>query len=162
MTQNLVDLDFTADALAAIDAALAALEAGFAGLLALTPDQRQMLTKMGDKSEAFCRKADAVFGENLAILPANFDLPAYRRDLATMDALRPRLARLSKLSQRGDDTQMAVGSDLMTNALEGYAVLKVTGKGQGVDDLRKMLATRFARGPRPPSTPVTPNGPTTL
>ena len=51
---------------------------------------------------------------------------------------------------------MAVGSDLMTNALEGYAVLKVTGKGQGVDDLRKMLATRFARGPRPPSTPVTP------
>jgi hypothetical protein len=27
-------------------------------------------------------------------------------------------------------------------------VLKVTGKGQGVDDLRKMLATRFARGSR--------------
>ena len=159
MTQNLVDLDYTPDALAAIDAALAALEAGLAGLLALTPDQRQMLTKMGDKSEAFCRKADAVFGENLAILPANFDLPAYRRDLATMDALRPRLARLSKLSQRGDDTQMAVGSDLMTNALEGYAVLKVTGKGQGVDELRKMLATRFARGPRAPSTPATPTEP---
>ncbi|WP_254422870.1 hypothetical protein [Rhodanobacter sp. B05] len=114
---------------------------------------------MGDKSEAFCRKADAVFGENLGILPANFDLAAYRRDLATLDALRPRLARLSKLSQRGDDTQMAVGSDLMTNALEGYAVLKVTGKGQGVDDLRKMLATRFARGPRAPSTPVMPTEP---
>ena len=161
MAQNLVDLDYTADALAAIDAALTALEAGFAGLLALTPDQRQMLTKMGDKSEAFCRKADAVFGENLGILPANFDLPAYRRDLATMDALRPRLARLSKLSQRGDDTLMAVGSDLMSNALEGYAVLKVTGKGQGVDDLRKMLATRFARGPRTPSTPVTPTEPAT-
>jgi hypothetical protein len=159
MAQNLVDLDYTPDALAAIDAALAALEAGLAGLLALTPDQRQGLTKMGDKSEAFCRKADAVFGENLAILPANFDLAAYRRDLATMDALRPRLARLSKLSQRGEDTQMAVGSDLMTNALEGYAVLKVTGKGQGVDDLRKMLATRFARGPRSPSTPVTPAEP---
>jgi hypothetical protein len=46
MAQNLVDLDFTADALAAIDSALAALEAGFAGLPALTPDQRQGLTKM--------------------------------------------------------------------------------------------------------------------
>jgi len=54
---------------------------------------------------------------------------------------------------------MAVGSDLMTNALEGYAVLKVTGKGQGVDDLRKMLATRFARGPRASSIPVTPTEP---
>ena len=38
MAQNLVDLDFTADTLAAVDAALTALEAGFAGLLALTPD----------------------------------------------------------------------------------------------------------------------------
>lgn len=162
MAQNLVDLDYTAETFAAVAAALTALEASLTGLLALTPDQRQMLTKMGDKSEAFCRKADAVFGEKLGILPANFDLLAYRRDLATMDALRPRLARLSKLSQRGDDTQMAVGSDLMTNALEGYAVLKVTGKGQGVDDLRKMFATRFARGPRTPSTPVPLTEPATV
>ncbi len=39
-------------------------------------------------------------------------------------------------------------------------MLKVTGKGQGVDDLRKMLANRFARGPRTPSTPITPIEPT--
>jgi hypothetical protein len=156
MTQNLVDIDLSADDLTAIDAALTALEAGFSRLLALTPDQRQQLTKMGDKSEAFCRKADAVFGENLPILPANFDLPAYRRDLVLLDALRPRLARLSKLSQRGEDTRMAVSSDLMSNALEGYAVLKVTGKGQGLDELRKMLATRFARGPRAPVVPASP------
>ncbi|MFA6231753.1 MAG: hypothetical protein WC617_16505 [Rhodanobacter sp.] len=87
--------------------------------------------------------------------------PSCRRDLATLDALRPRQARLSKLSQRGEDTQMAVGSDLMTNALEGYAVLKVTGKGQGVDDLRRMLSTRFTRGSHAPSTPVTPSEPAT-
>ncbi|WP_254422871.1 hypothetical protein [Rhodanobacter sp. B05] len=47
MTKNLVDLDYTADALAVIAAALTALEAGFAGLLALTPDQRQRFTKDG-------------------------------------------------------------------------------------------------------------------
>jgi hypothetical protein len=51
---------------------------------------------------------------------------------------------------------MAVSSDLMSNALEGYAVLKVTGKGQGLDELRKMLATRFARGPRAPVVPASP------
>ncbi len=72
--------------------------------------------------------------------------PAYRRDLATLDALRPCLARLSKLSQRGDDTQMAVGSDLMTNALEGYAVLKVTGKGG--------RAWRSCAGCSPPASPA--------
>jgi hypothetical protein len=54
---------------------------------------------------------------------------------------------------------MAVGSDLMTNELEGYAVLKVTGKGQGVDDPRKMLAARFARSLRTSAVPAAPAEP---
>lgn len=161
MSQNLIDIDFTTDALTAIDNALTALETGFASLIALTPDQRHELTKMGDKSEAFCRQAGHVFGENPGVLPGNFDLAGYQRDIATLDALRPRLLRLAKLHQRGADTEMAVGSDLMTNALEGYAVFKVAGKGQGMDEARKALAARFARGPRnpAPSTNPAPTGP---
>ncbi len=56
---------------------------------------------------------------------------------------------------------MAVGSDLMTNALEGYAVFKVAGKGQGLGEARKALSARFARGPRSsvPSTDPAPTGP---
>jgi hypothetical protein len=111
----------------------------------LTGDQRQQLVKMGDKSEAFCRQAGHVFAENPGILPGSFDLPGYQRDMATLDALRPRLLRLGKLYQRAQDTDMAVGSDLMTNALQGYAFLKVAGKGQGLDEMRKMLSARFAR-----------------
>lgn len=145
MSQNLVDIDLNADALAAIDAALTALETSFSSLIALTADQRQQLTKMGDKSEAFCRQAGNVFSENPGILPRNFDLEGYQRDLATLDALRPRLVRLSRLQQCASDTEMALGSDLMTNALEGYAVLKVAGKGHGLDEMRRMLSARFAR-----------------
>lgn len=161
MSQNLVDIDLTTDALGAIDAALTALETGLAPLVALTPDQRQQLVKMGDKSEAFCRQAGHVFAENPGILPGSFDLPGYQRDMATLDALRPRLLRLSKLYQRAQDTEMAVGSDLMTNALQGYAFLKVAGKGQGLDEMRKMLSARFARGhagagePAPAAEPAT-------
>jgi len=65
--------------------------------------------------------------------------------LLTLDALRPRLLRLGKLYQRAQDTDMALGSDLMTNALQGYAFLKVAGKGQGLDEMRKMLSARFTR-----------------
>ncbi|GAA0888610.1 hypothetical protein [Rhodanobacter soli] len=111
---------------------------------------------MGDKSEAFCRQAGHVFGDNPGVLPRNFDLAGYQRDLATLDALRPRLVRMGKLHQRGVDTEMAIGSDLMTNALEGYAVFKVAGKGQGLDDARKALAARFARGSRTPTPPSDP------
>jgi hypothetical protein len=41
---------------------------------------------------------------------------------------------------------MAVGSDLMTNALEGYAILKVAGKVLGIDEAHKALAERLAAG----------------
>ena len=40
---------------------------------------------------------------------------------------------------------MALGSDLMVNALEGYAFLKIAGKGEGLDALRKMMSARFDR-----------------
>lgn len=49
--------------------------------------------------KAFCRQAGHVFAENLGILPANSDLAGYQRDLATVDALRPRMVRLGKLHQ---------------------------------------------------------------
>src|SRR5690348_15834018 len=55
MPQNLIANDLNAEVLAAIDNALAALEMGFALLIALPLEQRHGLTKMGDKSEAFCR-----------------------------------------------------------------------------------------------------------
>lgn len=99
MSQNLIDLSPTLEALNTIDAAINTLESQFTGLLALTPDQRRQLTKMGDKSEAFCRQAVDVLGENPGILPANFDYPGFRRDLAALDALRPRLVRLARLQE---------------------------------------------------------------
>ncbi|MDQ3057290.1 MAG: hypothetical protein M3Q96_06050 [Pseudomonadota bacterium] len=33
-------------------------------------------------------------------------------------------------------------------ALEGYALLKVSGKGDGIEALRKLLSRRFNRAPR--------------
>ena len=145
MSQNLIDMNLTAENLSAIDTAFTQLETQLTGLLALTPDTRRQLNKMGDKSEAFCRQAVNILSENPGILPRDFDLEALQRDLAMLDALRPRMIRLAKLYKRMQDSDMALGSDLMTASLEGYSFLKVAGKGKGLDDLKKMLATRFAR-----------------
>ena len=145
MSQNLIQLNLTPDAVGAITTALTTLEAELSGLLALTPEQRRELTRMGDKSEAFCRQAVVAFSENPGVLPRNFDLEGYRSDLASLDILRPLLSRLNRLHERANDTEAAIGSDLMANSLEGYAVLKVAGKGEGLDNLRKMLSARFSR-----------------
>ena len=150
MSQNLIDLTYTTDALAAIDATLETLEQQLNGLLALNTDQRRHLTKMGDKSEAFCRQTIDVLGQNTQLLPRNFDYPGLRRDLAALDALRPRLMRLTRLHERASDTEMALGSDIMTHALEGYAFLKVAGKNEGLDHARRALSARFTRSaPKP-------------
>ena len=148
MSQNLIDLSLDTATLGRVDAAIAQLEADLAGLIALSPEQRHQLTKMGDKSEAFCRRAVDVLSQHPDVLPRKFDLDGFRRDLAMLDALRERMVRLSRLYERGNDTQMALGSDLMTGALEGYAFLKVAGKGEGLDEMRNLLAARFNRKPK--------------
>lgn len=147
MSQNLIDFSLSAESLALIDEALNTLENHLAGLVALPLDQRRQLTKMGDKSEAFCRQALHVMGENPGILPRNFDLDGLRRDLALLDSLRPRALRVTRLHEKLRDTETALGSDLMTNGLEGYAFLKIAGKGEGLEALRQMLSARFNRTP---------------
>lgn len=42
-----------------------------------------------------------------------------RRDLATHDALNTRLVRLQRVMEKANDTEMALGSDVMVMALEG-------------------------------------------
>ena len=148
MSQNLISLQLTTADLSAIDAALKTLEDKFVGLIDLSIEQRSTVTKMGDKSEAFCRKAVEVLGNNPGVLAANYNLAEVKRDLAAFDALRPRLVRVEKLVEKLRDSQMALGSDLMTASLEGYAYLKVAGKGEALDTARAALSVRFNRGPR--------------
>ena len=148
MSQNLISFQPSAADLTAVDAALKTLEEKLAGLIDLSIEQRSTLMKMGDKSEAFCRKAVEVLGNNPGVLPANFSLAELLRDLAGFDTLRPRLVRFEKLYEKMRDSQLALGSDLMTGSLEGYAFLKVAGRGEGLDTARQALSARFSRGRR--------------
>jgi hypothetical protein len=145
MGKNLISLEFTAQDLEAIDAALAVLEEKFVGLISLRPEQIRGLAKMGDKSEAFCRQTLAVLNQNRQVVPPSFDLQEALADLTAHDALRDRALRLSRLQRRMDDTVTALGSDIYSASLEGYTLLKVSGRSQGLEDVRKYLSTRFAR-----------------
>ena len=145
MSQNRISLHLSNDDQAIIEGAIATLEQHLAGLIGLTPDERRELTKMGDKSEAFCRQAVITLGKHPDVLPRNFDVDEYRADLAALDALRPLLARLQRVYDRMVDSEMALGSDLMVASLEGYAHLKVAGRGDGLDTLKEALGARFNR-----------------
>jgi hypothetical protein len=156
-TQNLVDSHLTDEQWGAVDAAIDALEAALApALVAMGAAKRSRLVKMGDGSEAFVRKAADVFGQNLGLLPRDFDLAEMRRDLASHDALDGRTVRLVQLMEKIRDTDAALGSDAMVAGLKGYQFIKHA-DGAGVEALRQMLGERFDQsGSRatPPAEPV--------
>jgi hypothetical protein len=148
VSQNVISLDLTDAQLIAAADALAALGAALGGLIALDPDEARSLVKMGPKSEAFVRQTLNVLGQNPQIVPPSLELPNAQADQVALDRLRPLLIRLSRLAERGNDTETALGSDMMDVALQGYALLKVAGRQQGLDALRQELGSRFARSRR--------------
>ena len=154
MTQNRIAMTFQTDRLERIDGSLTALEADLDLLIALTPDERLELVKMGDKSRAFCDKALEVAGQHAGLMPRDFDIEAFRQDHLALTALRPRLARMAYLMQRMEDTERALSSDVMAASLEVYGVLKVAGKDKGVDEARNALAERFNRRRAATSAPL--------
>ena len=148
MKQNLVSLEFSAAQLEAVDAALAVLEENLAELVTLTAVQRRKALKMGDGSEVFCRQTELVLRQNVGMVPADFELAELQQDIATLDALRPRLQRLRTLTDRADDTELALGSDIMSASYDGYALAKVGGKGTALETLKNAMQTRLSRKPR--------------
>lgn len=153
MTQGMISLDVTDDQVTQALAALTQLETALTGLISLEVADRKRLTKMGPKSEVFCRQALSVLEQNPQIVPPSLDLAGAQTDLRALERLRPILDRLQRLAERGADTETALGADLMNFALEGYSLIKVSGKYQGLDGLRRELSARWTKTRRDPSTP---------
>ena len=104
--------------------------------------------------EVLERKVTRLLAQNTHLLPPSFDLADAQNDLAQIEKLRPRAARLLRLLEKADDAETALGSEVMSAALEGYAMLKVSGKGAGLDALRQGMSARFTRKARVKALPA--------
>ncbi len=159
MLQDLIDLNLSDADWAEIDAALTTLETKLgANLLDLTTEQRMSLNKMGDRSEPFCRQSLIIGRQNAAELTARAAaaLAKAEGDLAACEKLRLRLTRLTSLNEKANDSEMALGSDVMEYALFQYGFLSAIGAGAGLDDLYAQLGQRFAKGSPQPAQPAQP------
>lgn len=145
---NLATLNLTDVQLTAIDSAIAELETQLSGMVALSTTDKRRAAKLGEKSEFFCRQTLRMLAENPQVVPPNLNLADAVADLNARDALRPRLMRLTRLLERGNDTDFALGSDAMAVAMRGYGLLKSVSGREGLDQLRRELGTRFSKGRR--------------
>ena len=138
-----VPIRFDTDTRQLADQDLDALEGAFAGLTALDPPSRKRLYKMGPKAEAFSRQTFHLLVQNPQVVTGSLGLDAALADLDTLDQLRPRLARVRQLLERLSDSSMVLGAQVDAAAREGYGLLKVSGRKQGLEALRQQLGTRF-------------------
>jgi hypothetical protein len=149
MTKNLMSLALSAEDLHVVDAALTTLESRLAGLISLRVETHYGMARMGEKSEVFCRQTLASLAQNPQIVPPGFDLAEAQADLAAADALHPRLLRLRRLTGRAEDSELALGCDVMVAALQGDALLKVAAGADGREGVRQVLLARFDRTQHP-------------
>ena len=144
MTNNVLGFTLGLAQVEAIDAAVTTLKQSLPGLIALSLGEKRLLKRMGEKSETFCRQSLHVMDRNRQLVPAKIDLDAAIETMRTLDLLRPRLVELAQLLERCYDTDAALGSAVMTVALQGYSLLKLIGRSEGLEPLRRELqAGRF-------------------
>lgn len=137
LSEARLSLTFATEDLQAMDAALDTLESRLGMLISLRPDIQPGLARMGEKSEAFCRVTLAAIAAQPQTMVPEFDLAAAQSGLAAADALHPRLVRLRRLAERAEDTELALGSDVMVAALQGHALLEAAGRIHETAELRK-------------------------
>ena len=155
-SQNLITFTVNPELIAALGKTLGDLEGQLSGLVSLSIDARRTAAKMGAKSEYFCRQTLNVLRLNPKVVPPTIDLVDAESDLDALDQLRPVFQRLRRLSERAVDSELALGSDVMTAALAGYRVLKAVGRSEGLESVRRDLGASRFTGKRPPAEPAEP------
>ena len=151
LNRNRINLVFTTEQTAEIDAAVSDLETALVTMEAATTKERRELVKLGPKSREFAELALTVAKDHPTLLPVGLDVPALERDAAVYAHLQTVRVRLEALLTRVTDTCMFAGSDWMNGAHTVYRALRAHGEGSGLDLVIQDLSRRFKK-----TTPVTP------
>ncbi|MBD1866187.1 hypothetical protein H6F88_32010 [Oculatella sp. FACHB-28] len=152
-----ISATLTDEKLKEIKTAIATIQTNMPFLVNLTTDERRKRFKMGDKSLAFVNNSLSVTQNNSEIVPANFDIAEFAKDYQLMVALTEILSLLEQLTEKVDDTLVAVGSESMASSLLVYDYVKTAAKHTpGLKSVADQLGERFkAMGNRRPKSDKT-------
>lgn len=127
-----------------IRAALATIQTRMPFLINLTVEERRKLFKMGNKSLAFVNNSLTAAQSNRDILPASFDLDEFISDYQLATTLSEIHLSLQQLTEKVDDTLMAVSSEAMGSSLTVYDYVKTAAKKTpGLKAIADQLGERF-------------------
>src|SRR5436853_7254604 len=108
----------------AIFAAIGTIKQKLPFLIDLSKDQRKGMSKLGNKTHGFVRKALDVATQNLGVLPAAFDVSQMRSHTQLFEDLTPIKLAIDQLKKQLDDTVIGAGNQAYMAARDVYAVAK--------------------------------------
>ncbi|TAH19974.1 MAG: hypothetical protein EAZ08_07430 [Cytophagales bacterium] len=97
-------------------------------LIALSPEERRQLLKMGDKTVSFVEKTLDYVKSNPEFVPAYMNVLEFEKDATAVKNLVSMLNPITQIEQGVDDTEMLAGSEAYTAALIYYNSVKQAAK----------------------------------
>lgn len=144
--KNRLELNIPEADLAEINAALETLNTKLAPhLIALSPEDRMLLPKMGDKTKAFVDKSREYASKYSEFLPPFLSMDSFDRDLQAIDFLTSTLQSIAPLSRNLDDSLLLSGSEAYQASLIYYRSVKVASENDvpNAKSIYGDLAKRF-------------------
>ena len=126
-------------------------------LINLTMKERSSLFKMGNNRYAFVKRFIQIAENNIGEFPASFNLNELKKDFKLFDDLKDLIITVVQLLEKMSDTQMAVGNEALTKALQGKEMLEAANRtNPGLDDVVAELQEFFAKTSQDDTTPPNP------
>jgi hypothetical protein len=147
MPTNRVNATLPAEDKEAVLAALKLVREKLPFLIDLSKQERKKLAAMGDTRYSFVHRALIAAEQNPEVLPRNFSVEDYRRDVDLLDALRMIVMDVRELSEALDDTTLELGAEAYAAARTVYRSVKFDRSGAGLDEMKKDLGRTFPQRP---------------
>lgn len=138
------DLQAVRDALATANSILLPF------LIALTPEQRKKMLKVGDGTEPFVDKVMDYAVTDPQFLPAYVQLAEMQKDYDAVEGLLPIFRTVQQLESKLNDTVMLVGSEVYQYSLSYYNSVKMGTKmnSPNAKPIYEDLKKRFEKKPK--------------
>jgi len=149
--QNMVSISISPEDLAEIKGAVDLLRSKLLPRLRpLKAEEKNELSRMGDKTLAFVRKAMEHCSVNPELAPSYLDVSEFSADMDALETLRSIYSPLLQITDSLDDTITLAGSDAYAAALVFYSSVKGARRTDAVKagTIYDDLCARFPGRPR--------------
>jgi len=114
-------------------------------LIELSPEEKQLLPRLGDKTQKFVEKTYELAKQKTDFLPRSFSVEEMGKDLKLNSELYAILTALRLLTKKVEDTYIETGSELYDAALVIYGAAKNSRVSEGLEGLVAEIGTRFTK-----------------